>query len=142
MIRHSLPSFISGIDVVLSTHSKTYTLSLNHGTVTIVGMGDLHDSKFDSYAQVSNIQLLSKDAGSTEATQYTITVYPTTRLVDDYLSDTPKNSTILIVSVICCTAIIFIVYDYLVRARLISSIFYYLLLRLKISLLFPLEKFH
>jgi signal transduction histidine kinase len=81
--------------------------------VTLKGVGDLHDSKYDPYKSVSEAVTLG--GGSQSTVRYTITTYPTDAFAQKYFTNSPKLTTLGIVLVVIFTAIVFAAYDYLVQ---------------------------
>jgi len=108
----SLPSFIQGIDCVLSSglSNRTFTMRITGGTVLGMGEGDLHsaDPELERYRRVVNATL---------GTTWTLTIYPTHELMNSYLSTGPRNRMIAVVVVIAFCLCIFLLHDWLARSR-------------------------
>ena len=112
VLEASLPSFIQGIDSVLSSglSNRTFTMRITGGTVLGLGEGDLHsaDPELERYRRVVNASL---------GTVWTLTIYPTHELMHSYQSTGPRNRMIAEVVVIAFCFCIFLLHDWLGRSR-------------------------
>lgn len=116
VIREILPSYVSGIVLVMQTSSTTFTYTVQSGYVLLTGPGDHHDSAYNAYckqASASSVHVLS----STSTVSYSFSIYPSRTYEHSFLSDQPRDSAVLVVLVIFVTSLVFLVYDYLVSAR-------------------------
>ena len=84
---NALPSNIERLDCVLSTKTTTATIAVDHGTVTIVGKGDLHESTYTAYGNQVAFDAATSTALS--ASGYTITVYPSSAFYNQYVTQFP-----------------------------------------------------
>ena len=109
-----LPSYLNRIDCVVSTAKSTFTLAIDNGAVTILGMGDLHNRMFDQYKAVISEGLSDS---KTSLAGYTITLYPTDSLYTTYITTYPQNVCIGAVVIIAFTALVFTLYVSLVNMR-------------------------
>lgn len=102
----AVPSYIRGIDVILnSNHSEIYSFRISDGQVTYRGEGDLHDRKYSSLNYP--FELVS----SLGKVHYSITLYPTTEFLMDQGTVSPIITTIIALSTVLLTSIIFFLYD-------------------------------
>jgi class 3 adenylate cyclase/type IV secretory pathway VirB2 component (pilin) len=112
VLLQALPSFISGIDAVLSSDlsSRTFTMRIKGGAVEGVGVGDLHetDSELASYARTATATL-----GAT----WTVTLHPTRELLESYRTTGPRDRCIAVLVVIIVCICLFWVHDWLARSR-------------------------
>lgn len=104
---------VSGVDVVLQSGDQAYTFTVYHGSATLQGEGDLHDTKFDSFA--TTLDLTSKDLFNPASMHYTVTLYPTQELYDVYCTRNPMLATVGAVCIIALTSMLFLLYDLFVR---------------------------
>lgn len=106
------PSFVDGIDCVISNGKQSYTYTIHEGAPTLVGEGDLHDPKFTSYGR--NITLI-KNEKMEASVSFELILYPTQAMFNDFRTNIPKAMSIAFVSVtLICTAI-FLLYDYFMK---------------------------
>ena len=88
----SLPSYIGGVECVIKSSSSgnSFTFGISGSNVTIKSTGDTHDTRYDNLVSRFSIQI---DA----AQEYTIFLYPTSKLQDSYQSSTPLMSLLVII---------------------------------------------
>ena len=113
VISQTLPSYIVGIDVILSTPKVTFTYTVNGGNVVLRGLGDYHNHSYNSYRTDTYVYVNTQKNGII----YKFSLYPTFELQRSFQTDRPTTSTILVVMIIFCTILVFFLYDYLVAAR-------------------------
>ena len=128
LIEDILPPGSNGIAVVISNDcGQTFTYKLHGPNATYVGKGDLHEKKYDSEG-ISYLLSQLGDFGTSErrysgvdlATEfcpYTIQVFPSDEMLDDFVSPNPKLFSIMAVAIFLFTSVVFLVYDHLTRAR-------------------------
>lgn len=117
-----LPPDVKDVVVVLSDScGTTYTLRVDGDHVEIAGKGDRHDTDYNDYKQSWT---LGGVAGDTEANfyvegrcAYTLDIYPSQELEDEYLSNQPVIYAIAVAVIFIFTAFIFLVYDWAVQLR-------------------------
>jgi hypothetical protein len=100
---NALPDNLPRFDCVLSTKTTTATIAVDHGTVTIVGQGDFHESAMTSYGK----QVVLDDVARTAmaASGYTITIYPSSNYYKQYITQFPVNLGIgvgVAIFIACC----------------------------------------
>ena len=76
----SIPSFASGLHLVLSTSTQTLTYLISNGNAKLIGIGDLHDRTYNKYAMSINLNELNDLSPSA----YTLMAYPTIELFNKY----------------------------------------------------------
>ena len=89
LLANALPNKLPRIDCVVSTKTTTFTLSVDHGMVSIVGKGDLHDSSMITYGQTTVIDLSQQSPLS--ASDFTITIYPSSTFYNQYITPVPTQ---------------------------------------------------
>ena len=118
-----VPDYFDGITAVISTHTATEDhTELNYDTVTyniikgmphLVGEGDLHDSSNDDYAHSVVLNDFGTDAA--DAVIYTLTFYPSN--FNQFRTTNPLSISLGFLSIILLSAMIFFLYDYLMRRQ-------------------------
>lgn len=123
-----LPQNANGIIAVLSnTCNQTVTFQIDGPTVTVLGQGDLHDTKYDDFRQdVSFSSTINERSASRsylgfpldeEGCQYTLSVYASEEFEDIYVSSMPIIYMVGTVFIFFLTSGLFILYDRLVTNR-------------------------
>ena len=110
-LSNSIPDYVNGLIVVLDSSTHKYTYSISNGKTTYLGMGDLHDSKYSSYARTF---IATPFDG---AVIYTITTYPSDAFVNQYHSNLPMIACIIVVLIMFLTSMIFFIYDFFVNRQ-------------------------
>mmetsp|Transcript_14807 Transcript_14807/g.21853 ORF Transcript_14807/g.21853 Transcript_14807/m.21853 type:complete len:515 (-) Transcript_14807:150-1694(-) len=98
---------------VIATDTNQFTYLINEGVPERLGEGDLHDASFDEYAQ--SVTLTDFETGAKASATYTLTVYPTTMMFEEYSSGTPLAVCLGFLGVIAFCAVLFMLYDVLIR---------------------------
>jgi len=109
-IANSLPSYASDVDVVLtSAAGRVWTFHIGNGAVTVVGQGDLHEhTNWENLGVTANLAL---------GASFTIAVYPSSALINKYITTLRVTVTVGVVAVIVGITLVFLMYDYLQRHR-------------------------
>ena len=125
LLRNVLPSFVTGLDVVIRTEDNdvdpnndwVYTLELSNGDVYVVGRGDYHDRRYESkkFSVVPSVGTFNH--GSPKSIKYIIEMYPSKDLYDSYRTHAPIEALAIVVSMVIATSLIFLLYDYLFSKR-------------------------
>ena len=110
-LSNSLPSYVDGLVVVLDSGTQIYTYIISGEVAKLQGVGDLHDSKYSSYARTF---IATPFAG---AVVYTITTYPSTTFANQYHTNIPMIACIAVVCVLLFIAMIFFWYDFYVSRQ-------------------------
>mmetsp|Transcript_94 Transcript_94/g.267 ORF Transcript_94/g.267 Transcript_94/m.267 type:complete len:1155 (-) Transcript_94:417-3881(-) len=111
---NKLPEDVRGIDLVLeNTCGTTVTWELVGKDAIYKGRGDLHDEKYDSHRVTSSFDFyddleLASDLG---ACLYTIHLYPSSALEDEYKTNMPAILTVLVGCVFLFMIVAFVAYD-------------------------------
>mmetsp|Transcript_34534 Transcript_34534/g.54014 ORF Transcript_34534/g.54014 Transcript_34534/m.54014 type:complete len:1188 (-) Transcript_34534:311-3874(-) len=89
-----------------------YTFEVEGPTVSLLGEGNLHDTKY------SENELISEFAtASSSPCNFLIKVYPSEDLHDAYVSNAPVNWTVFITGIFLVLALGFLIYDLFVQKR-------------------------
>lgn len=121
-----LPDSTGGIFFVLDNHcDEPYTYRIDGHTVTPVGRGDLHESKYDKYMKMADFSDIDKIADGTthgiglrfDKCMYSIRVYPSSHMEDMYTSNTPVVITMSVAFVFAFSVLMFFAFDRLVERR-------------------------
>ena len=112
VLAEALPSYITGIDAVLSSglSSRVFSMRLIGGIVEGLGLGDLHQTN-------PSLAKYTRTATATLGTTWTVTLYPTRELLARYRTTGPRDRCIAVVSVIVVCIALFFVHDWLARSR-------------------------
>ena len=108
-IAQTLPKYLKGVTVVQTSPTTVYSYNVEGETITFLGVGDKHDSTFDSYKRVVE----TKDTGIV----FRFEIYPTKEFQSQYITNIPMYSTMGVILVTLLTALPFLLYEYLVSAR-------------------------
>ena len=125
-----LPENAIGITIVVrNSNNQTFTYRVDGPKVTYMGVGDLHDEKYDSMVVTEDvteqIQAMSSPQNQPydapglddEFNRYSIDVYPSNDTEDEYVSSQPAVFAIVVASIFAFTSLVFIAYDLLVAKR-------------------------
>ncbi|CAB9496686.1 Receptor-type guanylate cyclase gcy [Seminavis robusta] len=124
--RDILPPSQNGILFVLEdTCSEPFTYVINGGTVEPLGVGDLHDPKYDFLEQRADFRNVSRISDGTavgmalyqDSCPITIRVYPTKEFHDSFRTNNPAIITVAVACVFVFAMLMFFVYDRLVERR-------------------------
>lgn len=121
--------------VVANSCGDSFTYALGDEEPTFMGYGDLHDSKYEKYAQTTLFEAFQSEdeneiAGEYEGAEgvhnasscrYYITVYPSEALVNSYNTAAPVYITVTVVLIFAVVSVLFVTYDRLVQARQVSK---------------------
>ena len=110
-LSNSIPDYVNGLIVVLDSSTHKYTYSISNGKTTFLGMGDLHDSKYSSYAITFTATPFDG------AVIYTITTYPSDDFINQYHTNLPMIACIIVVLIMFFTSMIFFFYDFFVNRQ-------------------------
>ena len=89
LLQNALPNNLQRVDCVLSTTTKTFTISLDQGAITMMSIGDLHEPAMTSYGQAVTMDVRQNSPLS--ASDFTITIYPSSAFYNQYFSLFPLN---------------------------------------------------
>ena len=125
-----LPNNVKGVICVLSnTLGETVTYRLDGRTATYVGVGDLHDPKYDSFVVTRDISDYITERASIETSSYTtvaldggytsyqIHVYPSEDMEAIYITNDPIIYAVVVAVIFVFTSMVFFLYDRLQEFR-------------------------
>jgi hypothetical protein len=111
----SISDHVNGIWAVLRSErdnvEKYYSFQFGNGGASFVGLGDLHDKRFD-YSRRTFV--VSPFSGSTN---YTLCVYSSEEFEEEYYTLGPTIACVISVLVVVFTSFIFVAYDALMNRR-------------------------
>jgi class 3 adenylate cyclase len=126
----NVPTNSDGVTIVLeNTCGQVYSFIVVNGQVNYLGEGDFHDSSFDALEQQSSyVDFLNqlrdiaidqarykKEVSLDWGCAYRIRLFPTTQMRARYLTSKPWDETIVVVSIFLFTALLFLLYDFILR---------------------------
>ncbi|KAL7573558.1 hypothetical protein ACA910_008696 [Epithemia clementina (nom. ined.)] len=117
---NSMPEGVRGIYLVLESSCKqTMTWEFRANRAIFIGFGDQHDRSFDSYVKEENLELFANETLANElgACIHHLKVYPSAALEDNYKSNRPMISTIVVGAVFVLIIAAFLAYDSFQRRR-------------------------
>jgi class 3 adenylate cyclase len=115
--------------VIENSFNQTFTYRIDGSEALYMGVGDLHDTKYDYLKVTSDMASYLESHSSLKTTSYTIvplnaefnsyslTIYPSQDTEDEYVNNEPVVLAITIVSVFLFTCLVFLVYDWYVARR-------------------------
>jgi signal transduction histidine kinase/CheY-like chemotaxis protein len=104
---------VCGIQIVLSDGDSAYTYAVKNGEAILIGEGDHHLEKFDSYAV--ELEMTPMNLFANSSVSYTMTLYPTEDLYKVYSTRNPAMASMGAVLVIAFTSFLFLLYDQFVQ---------------------------
>lgn len=115
VLTNVVPDYVDGMDCVLSTDTGTYTYSIHQGVPELKGEGDQHDTKYDHLGRSTVLNDI--ETGATASKTYTLTVYPTSLMLDTFRTNSPLTIALGFVGVILLCASVFLCYDFFMRGE-------------------------
>jgi signal transduction histidine kinase/ActR/RegA family two-component response regulator len=113
VLTNVVPDYVNGLTCVVSTETVAYTFEIQDGIPELVGYGDLHDPEYTSYGE--SVVLNEIETGSSTSALYTLTVYPTAEMFNEFSTNSPTTVAAGFAGVIAAVACLFLGYDYLMR---------------------------
>ena len=113
VLTNVVPDYVDGLTCVVSTKSTSYTFEIQNGKPILIGTGDFHDRTFTEYGQT--VILNNVETASELSEKYTLTVYPSSRMLEVFSTSSPTTVALGFAGVIAAVACIFFGYDYLMR---------------------------
>jgi hypothetical protein len=111
-----------GLDAVIASQcGDSYTYTINGDTVAYVGEGDLHDQSFNDMAMTDIVVRADENADTFHGIEledlcnYTLTVYPTQALQDEFVTATPWLFFGLVLAIFMLATLIIFFYDWKVE---------------------------
>ena len=130
LLTHGLSADVKGVVCVLTNNvGQEFSFRISGEEVLYLGIGDLHDQRYNSMAVSRDVSEYVKSRASVETRSltavdlnsdymnYVLTVYPSQEMEDDYVTNQPVLYTIVIGSVFIFTSMVFLLYDWLVERR-------------------------
>jgi hypothetical protein len=125
-----LPPNAKGVIAVLENNeNQTFTYQLDGPDVTYLGEGDLHDEAFNHMLVSADVtKFLSTYASvetqgftavplTGEGVQYSLRVYPSQDMKDDFVTNEPVIFALIVAMVFVFTSVVFFIYNVLVERR-------------------------
>ncbi len=108
---------VTGIIAVLSNNIESHTFMYDNGVVRYIGLGDHHDSKYNSQRYWFGLNTGTDvfDPSMSTPLTYSITLYPTHEWVSLFVNDNPAITCGIAVGLVVFTSLIFVIYDYLIN---------------------------
>jgi hypothetical protein len=129
MIRANMPADSKGVVIVFeSPCNEAFTYEITGPNVEYVGVGDLHDTKYDHLEERSVLTQQRSFLNSAESTYsgapldsetcpITLRLYPAQKMEDAFTTSNPTIFTAGAVGIFLFTSLVFILYDYFVERR-------------------------
>ncbi|CAB9497225.1 Receptor-type guanylate cyclase gcy [Seminavis robusta] len=115
-----LPSEAHGVIIVMKdTCGGEFSYQVNGAEAIFLGYGDFHDPAYthlEEQALFAPFQRLNFSEAHTHC-EYDLHIYPSLELEEDYRTSKPIVYAFLVVGVFLVTAMVFVLYDYLVQLR-------------------------
>ncbi|KAL3919566.1 MAG: hypothetical protein SGARI_007175, partial [Bacillariaceae sp.] len=109
-----VPDYVNGLTCVVSTDTASFTYEIREGgAVELIGDGDLHDERFDEYAE--SVILTDIETGASTSAVYVLTVYPTQTMLETFSTSSPLAIALAFTGVIFLCTMLFFLYDFLMR---------------------------
>ena len=116
-----LPPMVSGIDIVLqNTCDQAFTYTLEGNKARYVGLGDLHDRRYDEFVVKAPFSRFREEATKEVAGHcvYFFNIYPTEAYVNENRPlKTPAHMTVAVAFAFLFLIGAFVAYDWFVRRR-------------------------
>jgi hypothetical protein len=141
-LQNALPSYLKRIDLVLTTKTTVWTITVDQGAAKVrgpallhlsmplskhlsthffmlrakvLGKGDLHDPTFDQFKQIVDIDV--SKYSSVSASDFGIAAYPSAAFYNQFISDVPFRVSIVVVFMVFFTMLVIVAYDFFIRKR-------------------------
>jgi class 3 adenylate cyclase len=125
-----LPPSGTGFTVVVENSLRqAETYRIDGPTVTYVGIGDLHETKYDHMKTMANVaDFVAAKAGvetrsytavdlNSDYLDYNIHVYPSTHMEDKFMTNEPIYYAMVVAAIFIFTTVVFLLYNCLVERR-------------------------
>jgi hypothetical protein len=112
---NAMPSYVDGIDIILSGGSITYSFTTKQGNIIYVGSGDHHDTRYDSDGHTFALTELG------DHIVYSVSIYPSKEYEAQFKTNLPLYAMFVAFGIVLLTSILFVAYDYLVNRRALES---------------------
>eukprot|EP00980_Cylindrotheca_fusiformis_P020045 scaffold7133_cov116-Cylindrotheca_fusiformis.AAC.6 len=112
--RQSFTDLVTGVHAVLMGGSdQAFTYIVREGNAEPMGNGDLHSSEFNDVGQ--EVTLTPSQLFGPQSIPYTLSLYPTDAFFESYSTANPMIASIGFVLVLIVTAVMFVLYDRVIR---------------------------
>jgi signal transduction histidine kinase len=111
--KRAVPDYVNGLVCVVSTSQKNHTYVIRNGVPIWVGQGDLHDRNFDNRGK--KVVLNDNEISTVGSTIYTVTVYPSRLMLEEFHTNSPLGIALGFIGVILFSASLFFLYDFFMR---------------------------
>jgi signal transduction histidine kinase len=101
-------------EISYSSATSSVSYAIKHGVAISLGDGDKHNS---NYGNLGQSLLFTSSLIHSESAQYQIVVYPTASFCDYYRSSGPVLVLVGLISMMVITAVLFVLYDYLMKSE-------------------------
>jgi signal transduction histidine kinase len=109
-----VPDYVNGLTCVVSTDTASFTYEIRSGgVVKLIGDGDLHEERYDEFAE--SVILTDIKTGASTSAVYTLTVYPTDAMFATFSTNSPLAIAFAFTGVIFLCTLLFFLYDFLMR---------------------------
>ena len=133
LIKDILPPQSNGVVVVFENAcGQIFTYQVNGPETLYLGQGDLHEEEYDYLEKKSLLTKLNsfslRDRAYTglpvseDGCQYTLHVYPSTYMEEQYTSNDPIIFTVAAIAIFAFTSLVFVIYDCMGKSELFSLI--------------------
>ena len=102
--------------VVLESCDHNATFAVNGNVATYVGDGDSHDSKYDMLEVLASAVVLGQEKHS-DRCMHAVHLFPSDELKASFETSKPLHYALVVVGIFVFSALVFLVYDYLVATR-------------------------
>ncbi|CAB9511692.1 Hybrid signal transduction histidine kinase K [Seminavis robusta] len=110
-----VPDYVDGLDCVVSTDTESYTFVIDNGQPRLVGKGDHHDPQYEHMGRSEVLNDFGTEASASKT--FTLTVYPTNAMLDEFRTNSPTAIAMGFVGVILFCAALFFSYDFFMRGE-------------------------
>ena len=121
LLHSIMPDYIKGMVCVLqSSTGQVFSYKLSGDTVTLLGEGDLHDTKYDKYGRhvKANLgQRVDIEVAKEDFIAYALHIYPSNEFEAQYVTNKSRIIVVGVVLIFLFTSVLFGLYDYLVESR-------------------------
>lgn len=108
-----VPDIVDGLDCIISNGVESYSYVIHNGMPILRGEGDLHDPEYDGLGHSTTLS--DTNTGAKASVTYTLTVYPTQVMFEEFQTNIPMIAAIGFAAVIFLCTCLFFSYDYLMK---------------------------
>ena len=115
VLTNVVPDYVDGLECVISNGEESFTYVIHNGEPKLLGPGDLHNEAFTN--QGYSVDLNEFDTMATASYKYTLTVYPTDLMYDEFRTKIPVYVAVGFVAVMLGCIGIFMLYDFFMKYK-------------------------